>query len=91
MSWPRKCPYESQEEIPFHLSNDEIIILNPDLTGFAIINTFHYKVSKKYNFSFMTELGYKTGGYLEGEMLNKGLILRGGFSFNFNKIKRGKL
>jgi hypothetical protein len=32
----------------------------------------------------MAEFGYKSGGYLEGEMLNKGLILRGGLSFTFN-------
>ena len=74
-----------QEIIPFYTSkNDEIIFLNPEYTGFALINTVYYKIFKKYKFSIMAEFGYKSGGYLEGEMLNKGLILRGGLSFNLN-------
>ena len=63
----------------------EIVTVNEKGYGLALINTVYYRFINKYNLSIMAETGYKTGGYLEGEMLKSGFILRGGFSFRFEK------
>ena len=34
------------------------------------------------------QIGYKTDGFIEGEPLGRGIILRGGFAYDFVKIKR---
>ena len=50
--------------------------------GFAASGTFLFKVVKGENpFSIYTQLGYKTAGFLPGEMIADGLILRLGLSF----------
>ena len=50
--------------------------------GFSASSTFLFNVIKGQNpFSIYTQLGYKTTGFLEGEMLSDGLILRLGLSF----------
>ncbi|MEZ5198562.1 MAG: hypothetical protein R2764_19905 [Bacteroidales bacterium] len=78
--------YWDQPKFIIHTeSTNEQVTLNEKGYGWAFINTVHYRFIDKFNLSLTAEAGYKTGGYLEGEMLKSGLILRGGFSFNFEK------
>jgi hypothetical protein len=50
--------------------------------GFAVSGTFNFKITKGQNpFGIYTQLGYKSAGFVEGEMLSDGLILRFGLSF----------
>ena len=72
----------NQPEITVYNKLDELILINKN--GLALLNTIHFRLIDKYALSITATGGYKTGGYLEGEMLNKGLILRGGFSFNLD-------
>jgi hypothetical protein len=55
--------------------------------GGAATVTGYYKVSKVWNhsMSIMLQAGYKTKGYMEGEMWKGTPIIRGGVSFNLDK------
>ncbi len=74
-----------QSIIPLRDSNGNVVLLNPDYAGVAFINGLYYRLLKNDKLFINIVTGYKTGGYLEGEMLDKGWILRGGLSFSFEK------
>jgi len=50
-------------------------------TNISMALNYHFKKSPT---GIYTQIGYKTPGYLEGERLNKGLILRLGLSFKLS-------
>lgn len=77
--------YWKQPELKIYNDSNEKIIFDEKDLGLAFIQSTYYRLANKNDFSLMLAVGYKTGGYLEGEILDKGLILRGGLSFRFEK------
>jgi hypothetical protein len=67
---------------PSLLLGGENIIQTQGGLGSAIRGTFYYKISNDSSLLHLTaEIGYKSAGYLEGERLDGGIILRVGISF----------
>ncbi len=60
---------------------------NTTVEGFggAFIGRLNYDWQQAPLLGLMLEAGYKSGGFMQGERLEKGLILRGGLSVNFRK------
>ncbi len=52
--------------------------------GGALIGRLNYDWQKAPVLGLMLEAGYKTGGFMQGERLDEGLIIRGGISVHLN-------
>ncbi|GJM31491.1 MAG: hypothetical protein DHS20C18_04920 [Saprospiraceae bacterium] len=70
---------------PEFLITDDGQVTDEQGTGAAVITTLYYDWQREPGLlGLMVEVGYKTGGFMEGERLGQGLILRGGLSFNLD-------
>ena len=68
-----------QPNIEFY-QNDKLIAYEG--FGGQFISTVNYDIIKDKNlYGFTLQVGYKSTGYVIGEQLNKGLIIRGGLTF----------
>tara|TARA_Y100000996_G_C22053216_1_gene450025 strand:+ start:110 stop:421 length:312 start_codon:yes stop_codon:yes gene_type:complete len=68
-----------QPALKFYSNNNFII---SDGLGGLFTSTVNYDISKNKNvFGVTLEIGFKSTGYVLGEELNKGMIIRGGLLF----------
>lgn len=69
------------EQPPLDIGGDSIVQTQGGMGG-AVYGTFIVKTTgKAFPVNLYVQLAYKTDGYLQGERLDDGLILRGGLSF----------
>ncbi|NOX46298.1 MAG: hypothetical protein GXO89_04895 [Chlorobi bacterium] len=85
LSFDTQVSYWTQPEIKIYNDANEKTTFDENSLGLAFIQSTYYRIVNKNDFSLMIAVGYKTGGYLEGEILDEGLILRGGLSFRFEE------
>ena len=71
-----------QPEIEFY-QNDKL--MNAEELGGELITTINYNMIKnKHLYGLTLQIGYKSSGYVLGEQISKGMILRGGLFFKLD-------
>ncbi len=71
-----------QPKIEFY-QNDKL--MNAEELGGELITTINYNMIKnKHLYGLTLQIGYKSNGYALGEQLTKGMIIRGGLSFQLS-------
>ena len=74
-----------QPEIKFYQNYK---LINIDGLGGQFLATVNYDMIKnKHLYGLTLQIGYKSNGYVLGEQLSKGIILRGGLSFKLGNSK----